>query len=86
MPKKLHPFHYSNIQKHHYGENKTTRKVIIQNGKGYKSVSYYKKGKCVKTIKRPLTNNHISMIKDKKFIPGLFSDCRLRKTRKQRNK
>ena len=75
-------FHYSNIQKHQYGTNKTLRKVIIKKGKGYKSISYYKNGKLVRTIKRKLPLEHVTMIKNKQFIPGLFSDCN--KTRKRK--
>ena len=69
-------FHYSNIQKHHRGKNKTIRKVIIQKGRGYKSVSLYKNGKLHKTVKKPLHSNHVTMIKNHKFIPGLFADCK----------
>ena len=76
---KLSKFHYSNIQKHEFGHNKTMRKVVVKKGKGYKSISFYKKGKLVKTIKRPLLSSHIDMIKNKKFIPGLFSDCKTKK-------
>lgn len=69
-------FHYSNIQKHHRGKNKTIRKVIIQKGRGYKSVSFYKNGKLHKTVKKPLPSDHITMIKKQQFIPGLFADCK----------
>jgi len=75
----LSHFHFSNIQKHGNESTKTTRKVIIKKGKGYKSISFYKKGKLVKTIKRPLLSTHIQMIKNRTFIPGLFSDCKTRK-------
>lgn len=76
--KKYRPFHYSNVQKYHHGGGKTIRKVIIKKGKGYKSVSYYKNGKKIKTIKRPLKEEHVALIQDKKFIPGLFCDCKLK--------
>lgn len=82
MKNHLSKFHYSNIQKHQHGTKKTIRKVIIKNGKGYKSISIYKNGKLTKTIKRPLMYDHVCMIKDKKFIPGLFADCKTRKHRK----
>ena len=71
-------FHYSNIQHSQHGGTKTVRKVIIKKGKGYKSVSYYKNGKRMKTVKRPLKKEHISLIQQKKFIPGLFCDCKLK--------
>ena len=79
----MNNFNYSNIQKYMHGDKKITRKVIIKNGKGYKSVSYYKKGRPVKTIKKCLKLNHVTMIKNKQFIPGLFIDCRC-KTYKNR--
>ena len=77
-------FQYSNIQKHHQGKNKTVRKVVIKKGGGYKSVSLYKNGKLHKTVKKPLHPNHVTMIKNKQFIPGLFKDCKPQpKTRKR---
>ena len=38
-------FSYVNSQMSMVGGKKTTRKVIIKNGKGYKSVCTYKNGK-----------------------------------------
>jgi len=81
----LSNFHYSNIQKHQHGGNKTIKKVIIKKGKGYKSVSYYNKGNRTKTIKKPIHNDHIILIYQKRFIPGLFSDCQM-KSRKNTTK
>lgn len=66
---------YSNIQTKQKGGNKITHKVYINKNKGFKSVSYYKKGKHVRTIKKPICKAHISKIKRKKFIKGLFKDC-----------
>ena len=77
----LSNFHYSNIQKHGNGSTKKVRKVVIKKGKGYKSISFYKNGKLVKTIKRPLLSTHIAMIKKCQFIPGLFNDCKTRRKR-----
>ena len=71
-PKK---FHYSNVQHSQHGGKKTVRKVMIKNGKGYKSVSLYTKGKLIKTAKKPLSVGHIEMIQQNKFIPKLFADC-----------
>ena len=83
-----------NSQSHNYqntelvlqsGGKKIVRKVSIKNGKGYKSVITYKRGKKVSAIKKPIHGDHIEMIKGRKFIPGLFSDCKPReKTRKIR--
>ena len=57
------------------GSKKIVRKVSIKNGKGYKSITKYHKGKKVSFIKKPIHNKHILRIKSRKFIPGLFSDC-----------
>lgn len=66
-------FDYVNIQKHMIGGKKITRKVIIKNGKGYKSICSYRNGKkCYNTKKQPLTKSDVQMIKLGKFIPGLF--------------
>lgn len=74
--KQLNQFHYSNVQKYKHGTTKKLHKVIIQNGKGHKAVSHYKKGKHIRTIKKKLNPNEVRMIKNNKFIPGLFSDCK----------
>jgi hypothetical protein len=71
-------FNYSSVQKHQSGGKKTLKKVVIKKGKGHKSVSYYKKGKMIKTIKKPIHNDHIILIYQKQFIPGLFSDCQMK--------
>lgn len=79
-------FHYNNTEiKHHKGK-KTIRKVCIKNGKGYKSVCRYHKGKCCGTVKKNLLPHHIDKIRSGKFIPGLFSDCTMpgKKSRKNR--
>ena len=81
-------FNYENtetIKPQMGGGEKIVRKVSIKNGKGYKSVITYKKGKKHSAIKKPIHGYHIEMIKGRKFIPGLFSDCKPReKTRKIR--
>ena len=67
------------------GGKKIIRQVSIKNNKGYKSVTKYHKGKRVGTAKKRLTNDEISSIKMRKFIPRLFEDCkcnRLSKTKK----
>ena len=75
---------YSNTEvKHMQNGGKIVRKVTIKNGKGYKSVTKYHKGKKVGTSKKPIHKDHISLIQMGKFIPGLFSDCGC-KTRKLR--
>jgi len=63
---------------------KIVRKVSIKKGRGYKSVTTYRKGKRVSTVRKPLHKDHIEKIKMRKFIPGLFSDCVNCKTKKKR--
>jgi hypothetical protein len=79
--------HYQNTEvKHTKTGGKIVRKVSIKNGKGFKSVTKYHKGKKVGTSKKPLHKSHIDLIMIGKFIPGLFSDCgcNKKKTRKSR--
>lgn len=81
-------FNYQNTEvKKMYG-GKIVRKVTIKNGKGYKSVIKYNKGKKRSTVKKPIHKEHIHLIKNGKFIPGLFLDCNCKmknKTQKNRN-
>ena len=78
-------FHYKNTEvKHMTGGSKIVRKVSIKNGKGYKSVTNYHKGKKSYTNKKPIHNDHIELIKIGKFIPGLFSECNHREKTKKR--
>jgi hypothetical protein len=79
-------FNYENTEiKIQSGGKKIIRKVSIKNGKGHKSVTKYVKGKKQGTIKKLLNETQIQMIKMRKFIPGLFSDCACnKKTRKNR--
>jgi len=65
---------------------KIVRKVSIKNGKGYKSVTKYHKGKKVGTSKKPLHKNHMDLIQMGKFIPGLFSDCSCNKKKSNKTK
>ena len=79
-------FNYQNTEKSMNGGNKIIRKVSIKNGKGYKSVTKYHKGKKKYTNKKPIHNEHIELIKRGKFIPGLFSDCSHREKNKTKKK
>jgi hypothetical protein len=75
---------YKNVEvKHTQNGGKIVRKVSIKNGKGYKSVTKYHKGKKIGTTKKPIHKDHINLIKMGKFIPGLFSDCS-KKTRRNK--
>jgi hypothetical protein len=70
-------FSYHNQEtKNLIGGKKIVRKVSIKNGKGYKSITKYHKGRNTKTAKKKLHPTEIQMIKIGKFIPGLFSDCK----------
>ena len=88
MNSNINDFNYQNVEvKTQSGGKKIVRKVSIKNGKGYKSITKYHKGKKQGTVKKLINNAHIQMIKMRKFIPGLFSDCACnKKTRKNKNK
>ena len=74
---------YKNVETHHEGGKRVVRKVHIHRSKGHKSISVYHRSKHVKTVKRPLTKDEIHKICSRKFIPGLFDDCKKQlKTRK----
>jgi hypothetical protein len=77
-------FNYENTETKVQQGGKIVRKVSIKKGRGYKSITKYSKGKKMFTIKKPIHKHHISMIKNGKFIPGLFSDCKGCKTKKRR--
>ena len=69
-------FNYENIEIKSQAGGKVVRKVSIKNGKGYKSITKFKKGKRVSTIKKNIHKHHINLIQSRKFIPGLFDDCK----------
>jgi len=76
---------YNNIEvKNIQNGGKIVRKVSIKNGKGYKSVTKYHKGKKIGSAKKPIHKDHMKLIKMGKFIPGLFSDCGCKKTRRNK--
>jgi len=81
-------FNYENTEsKSQSGGKKIVRKVSIKNGKGYKSVTKYHKGKKTTSVKKPIHKSHIDSIKKGEFIPGLFMDCKCReKKRTQKNR
>jgi hypothetical protein len=80
-------FNYENTEvKTMTGGAKVVRKVSIKNGKGYKSISKYRKGKKTATIKKPIHKEHIDLIQLGKFIPGLFLDCNYREKSKTRKR
>lgn len=76
MDSEISNFNYANTEIKKQLGGKTVRKVSIKNGKGYKSVTKYHKGKKIRTIKKPIHKSHIQLISWGKFIPGLFTDCK----------
>lgn len=76
MSKSMKTFHYKNHENKKHGHNKTVRSVKIVGGKGHKSVSHYKKGKKMFTMKKPLTVIEIVTIQRGQFIPRLFSNMK----------
>jgi hypothetical protein len=77
-------FNYSNTQSCQTGGKKTVRTVIVNKGRGHKSVKRYRNGKLVSTVKRGLKPFEVAFIRVGKFIPGLFKDCGCNKTKKRR--
>jgi hypothetical protein len=69
-------FAYESVEVTRRGNKKTVRKVSIKNGKGYKTVSKYIKGKHVGTSRKKVDDSHIPLIKGGSFITGFFSDCK----------
>jgi len=76
--------HYKNTETKTLIGGKIVRKVTIKNGKGFKSVTKYHKGKKIGTAKKPIHKSHVEMILLGKFIPGLFSDCGCNKKTRSR--
>jgi hypothetical protein len=77
MATKIGGFSYNNSESCiQSGGRKTVRKVSIKNGKGHKTMTQYKKGKKMFTVKKPLTIIEIVTIQRGHFIPGLFRDCK----------
>lgn len=77
-------FNYENTETKTQRGGKIVRKVSIKKGKGHKSITKYRKGKKIFTIKKPIHKEEIKLIKKGKFIPGLFHDCKYCKTKKQK--
>ena len=79
-------FSYHNKEIKHTGNgHKVVRHVSIKNGKGYKSVTKYHKGRKVHTSKKRIHKSHVKMIQLGKFIPKFFTECGCnKKTRKHR--
>lgn len=77
-------FNYENLEVKQIGGTKIERKVSVKNGKGYKSVTRYRKGKKTMTVKKPIHRDHLKKIKNGIFVVGLFNDC-TKKTCKRRH-
>ena len=79
------PSNYSNTEvSQTQNGGKQVRKVSIKNGKGYKSVTKYYKGKKIGSTKKAIHKHHVGQILGGKFIPGLFSDCGCNKKKTRR--
>ena len=76
-------FNYHNKEIEIQGDTKIVRKVSIKNGKGYKSVTKYHKGKKTGSSKKSIHKSHIVSIKKREFIPGLFLDCKCKEKEKK---
>ena len=84
MERENESFNYENTETKQMGGMKIVRKVSIKKGKGYKSVTNYRRGKKISSVKKPIHTDHLKMIKGGKFIFGLFDDCKkCNKTRKR---
>jgi len=68
-------FNYENTETKQIGGVKIIRKVSVKRGKGYKSITKYRRGKKISSVKKQIHNKHLKMIKGGKFISGLFNDC-----------
>ena len=80
-------FSYHNKEiRHTKNGHKIVRNVSIKNGKGYKSVTKYHKGKKIHSSKKPIHKSHVNMIQLGKFIPKFFTDCGCNKKTKKNRK
>lgn len=78
-------FNYNNVEIKQNNGKKVIRKVSIKNGKGHKSITTYKNGRKIDSVKKPIHMEHLKIIKGGKFVKGLFNDCKgCNKTRKIR--
>jgi len=79
-------FAYESVDVIKKGNKKTVRKVHIKNGKGYKSVSKYIRGKHIGTSKKKIQDEHLPLIKGGSFISGFFDDCKCSESNKKTKK
>jgi hypothetical protein len=80
----MNVFNYENKETVIQQGGKMIRAVSIKQGKGYKSITKYHKGKKLYTVKKPIHKSDIELIKKGKFIPGLFKDCKNCKTKRRK--
>lgn len=82
----LKGFNYENTETKQMGGTKIVRKVSVKRGRGYKSITKYRRGKKISSVKKPIHTTHLKMIKGGTFISGLFKDCvGCNKTKKRKN-
>jgi ketol-acid reductoisomerase len=72
----LKGFNYENSEIKQMGGTKIVRKVSVKHGKGYKTITKYRRGKKISSVKKPIHKEHLKMIKKGKFVKGLFNDCK----------
>lgn len=68
-------FIYKNTEKRIHRGQHVTQRVNIVGNKGFKSVSVRHKNR-FRTVRKSLKRREICDIKKRKFIKGLFADCR----------
>lgn len=68
-------FYYQSKETLQIGGKKTVNIVSVKGHKGNKTVRHYHNGKHKKTYKKRICKEHVQLIKQRKFIPGLFNDC-----------
>ena len=61
---------YQNTEIKQMGGVKIVRKVTVKKGKGHKSITHYRKGKRIGSVKKPIHKDHVKMIKKGKFVKG----------------
>lgn len=66
------------------GKPITLNLVSIKNGKGYKvHETFSKEGKSLKKRRKTLKAKEINHIMNRRFVPGLWDDCRVLQSRKK---
>ena len=75
---------YNCVETIMHGPKKIVRKVCIKNGVGNKSVATYTRNKRTGYVNKKIHDEHMNMIQERKFVPGLFQDCTSKKCKKNK--